>query len=390
MKRYVLFALSLFVTAVSLCAQSAFNDIIQSAVTNDKGIKAQVAVSDASVTFNDVDGPQIEYDHQWSTTGGSPEEKWEISITQDFDWPGVYSARSKVAQLERENSALVLLAIKADKALSVKLLIIDIINSHRRHELYCSVSRNLKLVDSLTRVAFDRGNATSLDIWKMKLALLENNYNIATAASDIRVLEGSLAATGARFINGEAEFWHDYPLQPLFNPAESEPDSLMTAIMQNSASLGAARIKAMKLEAVPKFSLGYMHAYEEETHFNGLKVGLRLPSFAQKKKNRIAKLEAEAAAFEASYELDKQKAEFQALYEEAITLSNAMDSYRELTGDDSYLHLLDKAYRAGQITVIDYLNEINLFIKSRIDFIDLEYRYNLSLAKLNRYRSIDF
>lgn len=383
--------LAIFCLMISpLRAQSPFNMIIRSALDNDKDIRSQQAAGEASVTFNDVEGPQIEYEHQWPTQGDHMEGKWVLSITQDFDWPGLYAARSKVGALERTNASLVLMAITADRALSIKLLIIDIVNSHRRHELYNQVAVNLSLVDSLTRVAYDRGAATSLDLWKMKLALLENKYSIANAESDIRALEGSLAATGATFINGEAEFWHDYPIQSMINPADADPNSLSQAILQNSAALGAARVKATKLEAVPGFSAGYLHAYEEGIHFNGLRVGLRLPSFSQKKKNKIAMLEAESILYSSQYEQDKQQAEMHALYEEASTLSKALASYRDLTGNDSYLQLLDKSFKAGQITVIDYLNEINLFITARIAFLDLEYRYNLTLAKLNRYRSLDF
>lgn len=387
MKRIIstVIALSFIVT---LCAQSAFDEIIRSALTGDREIKSRQAAGEAAVTYNDIAGPQIEFEHLWPS--GDDDVKWNIGVSQDFDWPGLYSARSKVAGLERENASLVLMQIKADKALSVKQVIIDIINSHRRHELYRSIAVNLARIDSLTRVAYDRGAATSLDIWKMKFALLENEQCIATAESDIRALEGTLSATGVKFINGEAEFWHDYPFQALINPAEADRSSFAEALMQNTVALGHARSKAVRLEAIPSFSLGYIHAFEENTHFNGLSVGLRLPSFSQKKKYRAAQLEAEAASFDASYEVDKARAENMALYEEALTLSKALESYRELTGDESYLTLLDKAYNAGQITVIDYLTEINLFISARIGYLDLEYRYNLTLAKLNRYRSLDF
>ena len=165
---------------------------------------------------------------------------------------------------------------------------------------------------------------------------------------------------------------------------------MVVALMHNSASLGAARARAIRLEAVPTFAVGYKHTFEENTHFNGFTVGLTLPSFSQKKKNRVAQLEAEAVNFEASYEADRQRAEMQATYEEALTLAKALESYRELTGDESYLRLRDKAYQAGQLTVIDYLNEINLFTTARLGYLDLEYRYNLALTRLNRYRSLDF
>ena len=391
MKKYTLiYIAAILLGSLHVYSQSAFCEIIGSAIGNDREILSQQAASEAAISFNDIDGPSVEFEHLWPTSTRFSDVKWSLSVVQDFDWPGLYSARGKVSSLERENAALVLLAIKADKALAVKQVIIDIINSHRRHELYSAVARNIAKVDSLIRIAFDKGEATALDIWKMKLAVLENEYSIASAQSDIRALEGSLAATGVQFINGEAEFWHDYPLQPLINPADEDPQSLAQAIMDNSAALGAARLKATKLEAFPGFSAGYVHAFEEDTHFNGLRVGIRLPSFSQNKKNRAARLEAEAATFASSYEFDKQRAEMAATYEEALTLSRALESYRTLTGDESYLQLLDKSFKAGQITVIDYLNEINLFISARLGFLDLEYRYNLALARLNRFRSLDF
>lgn len=387
--KYFLLIFSISLSIISSRGQSSFNDIIMSALENDKEILARQAAGEASVTYSDIAGPQIDFEHLWPSRANE-DVKWNLGISQEFDWPGAYGARAKVAALERENASLQLLQARAEKALSVKQIIIEIINSHCRLELYNAVARNLARVDSLTRVAFDRGAATSLDLWKMKLAVLENQHSIATAESEIRSFEGSLSATGVEFLNGEAEFWHDYPFQPLINPAEDNRSSLTEAIARNTSSLGQARSKAIKMEAAPGFAVGYLHAFEENTHFNGFTVGLRLPSFTQKKKNRVARLEAESANFAISYELDNQNAEMQGLYEEAVSLSKALASYRELTGDESYLKLLDKSFNAGQLTVIDYLNEINLFITARIGYLDLEYRYNQALAKLNRYRSLDF
>ncbi len=74
----------------------------------------------------------------------------------------------------------------------------------------------------------------------------------------------------------------------------------------------------------------------------------------------------------------------------AVALAAGMERYRELSGDNSYLSLLAKAYDGGELTVIDYLNEVNLFTAARLNYLDLEYRYNQTLARLNRYRSMDF
>ena len=136
--------------------------------------------------------------------------------------------------------------------------------------------------------------------------------------------------------------------------------------------------------------MGYRHAFEESQHFNGLSVALRLPSFSQGKRRRAAALEAEALSMETSARLVEETAENSGLYSAAVALATGMERYRELSGDNSYLSLLAKAYDGGELTVIDYLNEVNLFTGARLNYLDLEYRYNQTLARLNRYRSMDF
>lgn len=69
----------------------------------------------------------------------------------------------------------------------------------------------------------------------------------------------------------------------------------------------------------------------------------------------------------------------------------ALDLYRNYTkydkvinGDDN-IALLRKAYRAGQMTCIEYLTEVKFFLEARRTFLQTEYLYHLALARLNRY-----
>lgn len=381
--------LIIYITSLSSFSQSPFHNIIHSVLTNDKEILSNEKSLASDISFNEVSGPEIEFEHLWPSTSAE-DVKWNISISQDIDWPGTYSANSKISSLEKTRSSIILSTIRADKALSTKLLIIDIINSHRRQELYNYVRKNLIFVDSLTEVAFNHGNATALDKWKTNLALLENEHNITAATADIRALEGALAATGAIFESGEDEFWHNYPIQQMPDPSLVDLNPLARQLHSNSLEMGNAKIRATKLQAAPSFSVGYVHAFEDKTHFNGFKVALRLPDFSQNKKNKRALLQAQALELETSFETQRADAEFTSLYNEAKALAVTLKSYQSLTGDDTYIRLLDKAYRAGQLTVIDYLNEVNIFITARLGYLDLEYRYNLALARLNRYLTIDF
>ena len=108
------------------------------------------------------------------------------------------------------------------------------------------------------------------------------------------------------------------------------------------------------------------------------------------KKRQAAALEAESLSFATQSKLIAETSENNGLYKAACQLSDIMERYHSLSSDNSYLQLLGKAYDGGELNIIDYLNEINLFASARLSYLDLQYRYNLTLARLNRYRSLDF
>ncbi|MCM1095538.1 MAG: hypothetical protein NC333_04590, partial [Terasakiella sp.] len=103
-----------------------------------------------------------------------------------------------------------------------------------------------------------------------------------------------------------------------------------------------------------------------------------------------ATLEAEALAAESGAAVSIARAQTAGLHDTALRLRDELDAYRSLTGDDSYLRLLEKSYTAGQINFINYMTELNLFTEARLRFLDLEYRYQLTLARLNKPRSAYF
>ena len=68
------------------------------------------------------------------------------------------------------------------------------------------------------------------------------------------------------------------------------------------------------------------------------------------------------------------------------TLTRLIPVKNEFAGDN-YLELLAKSYDGGQITIFEYLREINEYIDFKINLTELEHRYNTVLTRLNRYNT---
>ena len=370
--------------------ESPYRPVIESVVDNNaqlnsENLKIEAARSTASAD-NTLGGPEAEFEHLWSSA--TSDVKWNVSVSQEFDFPGLYGARRAAADARQEASRMILLGMKAQKALDAKLLILDIINARRRLALYEEMGANISRILQLTQRSYDLGEATVLDLRKMQLANVDNERQIAEIRADLLNLKASLKGLGGQMPEN-FDSWTDYPAQGCEAPTP-ESDVLLYAMAEAEARAAQAESKAVRLSGMPSLSVGYVHAYEEAQHFNGFSVGLKLPSYSQKKRREAARLEAEAGQFEIKAQIIAETARNMGYYNSALEVNKSMAKYARLSGDNSYLDLLTKAYDGGELNIIDYLAEINLFTQARLSYLDLEYRYNLDLARLNRYRSMDF
>lgn len=333
---------------------------------------------------NTLEGPEAEFEYLWPSRDG--EARWSASVSQSFDWPGLYGARRRQAEFEAASASMVMQSITLDKALTVKQSIIDIVNARRRLALYESIGRNLDSIDAMVARAYELEDANILDRRKMQIAVLDSRREIASLRADLIALTASLEGQGAQV----GDDWTTYPMQTMTEPSDDPLDYPEYRVMATSQLAAAEGARVARREGLPRFALGYVHAYEDGTHFNGLSVSIGLPSWSTASRRRAAELEAAAVTADGTARFMTAIAERRALYESARLLSADLSAYRQLTGDDSYLSLLMRAYLGGELTVIDYLNEINIFTQARLSYLDLEYRYNLTLARLNRSRGIGF
>lgn len=373
-----------------IAAADGLNDVLLSAMRADRTLNAfeqsGIASVEALRADNIVESPEVEAEHLW----GPENNRWSIGVSQQLDWPGVYRARSQQAQSMASLNDLLLTRLALDKALSYKLAILDVVNARARLDFTRSVADNLQRIAELTANSYDNGEATILDLQKSRIAVLDSRRKVASAQAEMESLIAALKASGADVPDADSPIWQAYPIQQCQLPSVEQSDYIQSAIATQRASLAKATSRSIKMQSLPSFSVGYVHAYEDRSHFNGFSFSITLPSFSRSQRLRAARAEAEAEVFAYDAELTAAMAETMGQYNVAMALQQSLNDYRDLTGDNTYIDLLNKAFDGGELTVIDYITEVNMFMESRQEYIDLLYRYNLALARLNRYKTISF
>ncbi len=393
MKKNNLSAICLIVaTAATANADSGVYDSIISQITsNNLSLKAERASLESRgleiKAANNLPDPELGFEHQWGE--GALGNKWNITVSQSFDWPGAYRARSQASRQAENAFAMLYKSKENDLKLNARRLLIDISYCLQRRKLTETVNANVARLNELISTAYEHGQATILDLSKIKLQLAESKTALETIDSELASLRADLIA-----LNGNQAVSTD-GLEAYDSDRLLSEDRYLEAI--DCGDITAASLKAesdyqhagaqvARLGAYPGFSLGYVHNVELGEKFNGFSVSVTLPFFSNRHKSRSALLAAEAAEIAVTdYHMSAQT-RIVTDFETAKRLEKRIDAYDAIFANDvDYLTLLKKSYDGGQITVLDYLLEINYFTEARLNYLSLCHDYRLRLADLNRY-----
>ena len=368
MNRLLLLSLSLTSLAASA---SVFDDVVNELVGNNLGLRVETVRSEASVESmkaeNTLEGPEIEFGRVW---GAKAEygNKWDLSVSQGFDWPGLYAARREAARTATTAMQFLREADLLDARRDARALLIDYVHNTQVLNLQREIADN---IDSMV-VYYRRAAEEGLESEREAIVSSLQEFN---GGLDVDQL---LAKVGDDYPD------LDIPRLPAALSVMRERDPRYAAA-KAQAEAAESLVKVDRLSAYPGFSIGFAHNTEGDEHFNGFSVGITLPTWSRRHSSKAARLEAEAALMDADIALHKRKASLVADCRRIDSYRMVLDEYAPVVGDKSYYELLRKALKAGQISFLTYIEELNYFIAAHRDYLDVLYEYNLAIARTKYY-----
>ena len=78
-------------------------------------------------------------------------------------------------------------------------------------------------------------------------------------------------------------------------------------------------------------------------------------------------------------------AEFRELYDRALALQHSREALESALQTQNGLPVLDKSLEAGQITLVEYFDQIETFYRSRETLLELDRDYQSTLARIFRF-----
>lgn len=377
MRTIIIAAIALAATA-SIKAQD-INAVLKSIEQNNVELKALQKGNEAAgieiKSQNTLEDLSIEYSpfFQSKVSGIASSE---LVITQGFDFPTLYGARKKAGKLQRNVLDMQYQTARRDILLNAKKLCLDIINYNKQKQLLQERRKNADELLAMFKVKFDNGEATSLELNKIKLdrmnletELVQADTKHANALQQLQALNGGLPIE----VN-----MTEYPTVPADNDQTMYEKAVATDwnVRTAQASVLAAEqeVKVNKQSWIPKLEIGYRRNTDGDMASNGFLVGGSIPLFTSKNKVKIAKArQSEAVMQHANARINAENSA-RALVNQLKQLKASVDAY-DVPLMRQTLKLLRTAVENGEISVTDYYVEAEGIYKNMVTYMDIERQY---------------
>ncbi|MDE7135443.1 MAG: TolC family protein [Muribaculaceae bacterium] len=366
-----------------------FNSVVELAVAVNPEIAVSTSQSIAELsllqTENNLDNPEISFEGLFTPLG---ENKYNIELSQSFDWPGVYAARRQQLNTAKLLADYNIQIAKNDCRMQAAEAIITIIGSKLKIAELSDILERYNVLKQTYIEAQQRGNITKLDLNKLLIEIADLEASIAEENYSLNQARSTLAAIcgGSESVMNEAEHLTSLPEGQLLSVNDyittAAANSPKIAAAKAQTSLSGYEMKTIAKENLPGFTLGYRFAREDGVNFNGFTFGMSIPSWGNRGKKAAAQASINASTLAERATETSIEQQIIGIHNSASNLKSQIDTYGSALIATDNIALLDRAYKTGQITLTDYIQDTHYFHEAQNRLTDLRMRYANQIMQL--------
>ena len=169
---------------------------------------------------------------------------------------------------------------------------------------------------------------------------------------------------------------------------EAIEKSPLIQLAKAEVQLSEINVLLARGERMPGFTVGYRHAYEDKSHFNGLSIAMDIPLWKASKNMAAAYSRNLSAAFAKEAKLTEYKARLNFLLSTLHSLNNRIKQLWPVIENTNNQRLIKKAFEGGQISLVEYLQESEYFLNAGLLLVSLRCEKAKTLLNLNTLCSI--
>ncbi len=379
MYRYIVSAVCGLLISIGSFAQNiGMEGILKEISQNNRQLKAyQSYIAGKNLgnkTENNLQDPQVSAfylpfgEHQSG-------DYYEYQISQRFEFPTVYGARSKRIDKQKELLELEYKMMRQKVLLKAKKQLLELQNLQKRKELEQKRVDQAKQVYEQIQRLFDAEQIGILELNKAKVAWLQDQFErdqieirIKNTLMDLQKLNG-----GNPIQTDQYRFFEDpevAEIQTLWEEKLSADTELQ--MLKARESLAEQQVKLEKNKILPDLSIGYNYQGVNSSNYSGFLGGLSIPLWNSNNKVKAAKVNLEYAQANSGAETAELYTMFQENYRQYQLLRSKYEEYQKTFKDLNSEELLFKAYELGEFSFLDYYREVEFYRQAYNKMLEMQ------------------
>lgn len=389
--KHILLIIIALATLSEAKAQDSFAPVLQSIEQNNTTLKALREQAGASKIENhtgiNMANPEVEFGRQWGNRNAES-NKYDFSVSQSFDFPTAYRHKKQLANDLDDQVDLAYDQQRRDILLEARNLCV---------EMAYLKAKNIALTERLDYARelagayeqlFENGDIDIIERNKTKLNLLNaekaaqmNEVEINTLVRELERLNGGMPLSGNMY--HYPEFQIPLNFDEWFVKVKENNPSIKLAEQQIETSRKQEQLR--RSLNLPKFTAGYVNAYEGGGRFNGFTVGISIPLWEGKNTVKAQKAQTQALQYEYQDSNIQFRNTLYNQYDRAKRLGTLLQEYEDMLDKSNDKELLRKAFDKGQMSLITYLQELSVYYETVDMYMETRRDYQSAIAQLQQW-----
>ena len=340
-------------------------------------------------SVNRLSNPEIEVEQVWGSKGVG--NKFDLSVSQGFDWPTLYRARARAINAQSTANMLMEQSAIIEKMLEVKSLLVDIIFQKKIIEISQLVYNHMVELEKASKESYEHGEISKLEYKRTELERIQTSIQLKENERLLdelyTTLENTTGKLNCRALTSDLKDVPEWILEPESNYEDKieRYDPRMAYLKASAEAIELGTQVEKKSASLPSFNIGYVFQREQGETFNGFNISMSLPIYGRKSIITASKANVLSAQLAIQTEQISILSKMRNQRRTALSLARELEDYSGIFSKDNYSDLLQLALEGGETDNIHYLQEINYYIGVTSQYIELQHQYNLALVSLNRY-----
>lgn len=387
-KRLLIYTIAFLLSGVAF-GQSKIDEVMKSVESNSNILKAErERINAVALTYKtDIlpENPEIEYSKVLQSGTGES----EILVKQSFLFPTAYFlkcglSKQQVSNLENEYSAK-----RQDILLEAKNVFLEIVYHNKQMKFFAERLDQVKEIKQAMETSFKQGNVGRMDYNKAVLEYqnLSNEYNAILVERNNELQRLTELNGGVAIDVLDQEYSQQLQVSD-FQTLKADFIANDPTIAQLNADVDIAKksVAVQRSLTLPKLSVGYRNINPGSNSVNGVVVGMTIPLWENRNKVKAQKANMMYKTEVVNQYQVAYTSELQQTYNRVVQKQSAYMSLSDLLKSSNNNNLLFKAYKGGNISILDLFQELDYYYKLNTKWLEQEKEYYQELAKLYKYK----